>query len=93
MAEVWSGSAESISHVNHSLLYNFVFDIVTVVVHFLISLLFPVNCFYLNHNFMCLQFYSPAHHWVRKGEGMSTQQQDLEILSGSTKLESAILKS
>lgn len=38
----------SILHVNHALLYTFVINTVAVTVHVLISLLFPVNCSYIN---------------------------------------------
>lgn len=41
--------------------------IVAVTVWVCISLLFPVNSFYLNPSFLCLQFSSPS--WGRRGEG------------------------
>lgn len=48
MAAIWSDSGEHFARESLSLLYTSVINIVAVSICFLISLLFPVNCFYLN---------------------------------------------
>lgn len=57
---------------------------------FLISLVLPVNCPYLNLYLFCLQFCSPAHHRGREGgagrEGVSLIWSGF---SGNNKLENA----
>lgn len=42
------GPLGNVLHVNHSFLYTFVINTVGVTVRVLISLLFPVNCSYIN---------------------------------------------